>query len=201
MYILTIHKIYSKRGKRRYRRKEAPVQEDIKEVIETVVDETIVDNPIKTINLAESIDWRYEFQGTWRQCASENFDEFLIFSGTTFVVRKLAPLMFFKVRHTFTITPQNLHYLRDFGDGIKEWKLDFKIKNKDDAESVYSIVDTGEYYYFTIWFDDNKKEFLMKSIPECTTKGVIVVHTRTLIDNNNMKMVCNYNMTNCLHLL
>lgn len=143
-------------------------------------------------NSIEIKDWKEIFNGVWQQTEHENFEEFLIFSDTSYVIRKLAPLVFSQVYHTITINLEKKEFklLRDFGPGRKEFLLDFKISsNEDEAELIYNTVDTGEKYSFKLWINDELKTLYVKSTPIDLNKGVIITHSRTFINENKMKMV------------
>jgi hypothetical protein len=135
-------------------------------------------------------DWIERFNATWLQHDSECFDEFLQFSGTSYVVRKVAPLLFHRCRHTYTFKGSKFCMLRDFGYGVKEWTLNLDFaQSEDSAAEICDVIDTGETYYFKTWLDHDKKRIFMKSTPANKDKGVINVHIRSLLDENNMKMV------------
>lgn len=139
---------------------------------------------------ADKCDWVKSFNATWLQHDSERFDEYLQFSGTSYVIRKIAPILFYRCRHTYTFEGSKFYMLRDFGLGVKEWtlRLDFG-QNEETSIEVCDVIDTGETYSFKAWLDHENKCILMKSTPVDKNKGVVNLHIRSMSDDNNMKMV------------
>ena len=137
--------------------------------------------------------WIEKFNGIWQQTEHENFDNFLIFSDTSYVIRKLAPLVFTSVYHTITIDLQKktFHLLRDFGPGRKEFHMNFKIRNNEkDGDVIERItVDTGEEYSMKMWLNDEIKTLFILSTPIDKNKGIIITHSRTFVNDNKIKMV------------
>lgn len=143
----------------------------------------------KNIANPESDLWKKPFNATWLQHDSERFDEFLQFSGTTYIIRKLAPILFHRVRHTYTVAGSEFVMLRDFGKGVKDWTLRLELGiDEETAKEVVDVIDTGETYHFKAWVDKESKKILMRSTPADKKKGVINLHVRSIIDDDNMKM-------------
>jgi hypothetical protein len=104
--------------------------------------------------------------------------------------RTLGAIAFFKVRHTITIENGYFILQRDLGMAVSVWNLKSHIgSSKETAEQVSVAVESGGNYLFRIWIDEDRKELYMESAPERPNEGVTTVQTRSLIDNDLMKMV------------
>jgi hypothetical protein len=104
--------------------------------------------------------------------------------------RTLGAIAFFKVRHTITIENGYFILQRDLGMAVSVWNLKSHIgSSKESAEQVSVAVESGGNYLFRIWIDEERKELYMESAPERPNEGVTTVQTRSLIDNDLMKMV------------
>lgn len=147
---------------------------------------SLINAPTSAVN---TLIWLEKFNGCWHQARADGFDEFLIFSGQGYAIRKLAPFFFFRTRQNICIQNETFYYMRDFGDGVKEWRLKFKlVEKKSDSDVVRSEIDTGEIYTFKLWYDNLKQEVYMENCPT-VNNGIRVVHTRKWIDENHLQMV------------
>lgn len=134
--------------------------------------------------------WKDKIQGVWQQFKAEGLDEFAALTEPSAVRRTLGAIAFFKVRHTITI--ENGYFLlqRDLGISVSVWNLKALIgSSKETSQRVSVPVESGGNYLFRVWIDEEKKELYMESAPAEGFEGVTTIQTRSLIDNDLMKMV------------
>lgn len=134
--------------------------------------------------------WKEKLQGVWQQFKAERLDEFAALTEPSAMRRTLGAIAFFKVRHTISIEDGYFVLQRDLGMAVSVWNLKARIgASKETAEQVSVAVESGGNYLFRIWIDEERKELYMESTPERPNEGVTTVQTRSLIDNDLMKMV------------
>jgi hypothetical protein len=137
--------------------------------------------------------WKEKLHGVWQQFKAEGLDEFAALTEPSAMRRTLGAIAFFKVRHTISIENGYFILQRDLGMAVSVWNLKARIgTSKETAEQVSVPVESGGNYLFRIWIDEERKELHMESAPEQGNEGVTTIQTRSLIDNDLMKMVSIY---------
>lgn len=147
-------------------------------------------NENKNKNIITNENWKEKFDGIWQQFKAEGLEEFGELTEPSAMRRTLGAIAFFKVRHTISIKDGYFNLQRDLGMSVSVWNLRALIgKNKETCQSVSVPVETGGNYRFRVWIDEDKKELYMESTPDDGQEGVTTIQTRSLIDNDLMKMV------------
>lgn len=144
----------------------------------------------KKLNIITSENWKEKLDGIWQQFKAEGLEEFGELTEPSAMRRTLGAIAFFKVRHTITIKDGYFNLQRDLGMSVSVWNLRALIgKSKETCESVVVAVETGGNYRFRVWMNEELKELYMESTPDDGQEGVTTIQTRSLIDNDLMKMV------------
>ena len=144
--------------------------------------------------------WKKQLEGVWLQYKEENFDDFLMFSGTSYALRKVIPVAFYMTRHTLSFKTKTkmingvrmeeeyFSVKRDFGEGVREWTLEMKVgRDQRSAEPVRAVIDTDEEYEFQNWINESEQSISTLSTP-ITGSGVRCVQTRSLISPDEIRM-------------
>lgn len=148
---------------------------------------------LKKQNAITQENWKDKMQGVWQQFKADGLDEFAALTEPSAVRRTLGAIAFFKVRHTISIENGYFILQRDLGIAVSVWNLKALIgASKETAQRVSVPVESGGNYLFRIWIDEEKKELYMESAPAEGFEGVTTIQTRSLIDNDLMRMVSNY---------
>jgi hypothetical protein len=134
--------------------------------------------------------WKEKLQGVWQQFKADGLDEFAALTEPSALRRTLGAIAFFKVRHTISIQDGYFILQRDLGMAVSVWNLKAPIgASKEMAQRVSVPVESGGNYLFRIWINEENKELLMESAPAEGSEGVTTIQTRSLVDNDLMKMV------------
>jgi hypothetical protein len=140
--------------------------------------------------------WKEKLQGVWQQFKADGLDEFAALTEPSALRRTLGAIAFFKVRHTISIEDGYFVLQRDLGMAVSVWNLKARIgTSQETAERVSVPVESGGNYIFRVWINEEKKELSMESAPATGNEGVTTIQTRSLVDNDLMKMVSAFPLT------
>jgi hypothetical protein len=144
---------------------------------------------IKKQSIITHENWKEKIKGIWQQFKANDFERFSELTEPSAMKRAIGAIAFFKVRHTIEIRNGYFELQRDLGMSVSVWNLKIKMgSNKENAESLVVPVETGNYR-FRVWINEENKELCMESSPVEGVEGVTTIQTRTLLDNDLMKMV------------